>query len=478
MVFSFGVILKILNQISLQSVRNYELCDSICRVFEPSMTSPIDSSKYDKLIAGRNEIPEEVAKAAMVIDVSIVQKQLCESVLRMLDMSLINEAVLAIRDVLSKTDIPFSAVINTQTKEALINDNIIVFSRFLADILTYVVNQKNTRDKETHDYIDEHPILSYRPNRDSITVIASNTVSGSPMTLESTLNSDRFDEVFSELPIYEPIPLPNNSYIRLFFLNLRDYEFDYSDLIQYLKGIVCQYVNARSSIKARTTDFENQSRLVAESFSALRKAGFNADDLKELLVYAFLECVLKAPKIMSRYEVLRYHRDDSPLCAGVHLLHLPSEPLGQRFQLVYGSACTANTLEETVSEAIKKLSGLRNHLGRERMLLNPNSLGVPYSDELKIFFKSILFGNNQAKTAFGVFLGYSINVQRDSFESDQEYGETVKVQMERDIKEVIPKLTEQLKCNDLVKGCPFYVYLLPFNNVMDDSSTIVREMLE
>lgn len=90
------------------------------------MTSPIDSSKYDKLIAGRNEIPEEVATAARVIDVSIVQKRLCESVLRMLDMSLVNEAVLAIRDVLSKTDIPFSAVLNTQTKEALINDNTII----------------------------------------------------------------------------------------------------------------------------------------------------------------------------------------------------------------------------------------------------------------------------------------------------------------------------------------------------------------
>ena len=478
MVISFGVVLKILNQISLQSVKNYELCDSICRVFEPLMTSPIDSPKYDKIVACKNDFPEEAAIAARTIDVSVVQERIHKSLINLIDKAMVNESVLAIRDILSKTDIPLSSVINTQTEESLLNEKTVVFERFLADILTYVANQKNVIDKETQDYLAKHPVQSYKSDHDSICVLLPNAISGSPVTLESSLKPDKFNATFTEFPNYEPVSLPNNSHIRLFYLNLRDFGFDYSELVLYLKGIVCQYVNDRSSINNRTTDFESHNLLVAESFTALRKAGFDADGLKELLIYAFLECVLKAPKIMSRHEVLKYHREDAPLCAGIHLLHLPSEQLGQRFQLVYGSACTANTLEETVSEAIENLSGLRKHLARERMLLNPNSLGVPYSDELKVFFKSILYGNNQAKTAFGVFLGYSISIQREDFESAQEYEDTVKAQMEHDIKDVIPKLTERLKENDLVRGCPFYVYLLPFNDVMEDSSQIVKEMLE
>lgn len=478
MIISFGAVLKILNQVSLHSVRNYELCDSICKVFEPQMPYSIDGPKYDKLVACKKDFPEEAAKAARKIDVTVVQERLRGSFIELIDKAMANETVLAIRDILEKTDIPLSAVINTQTKESLIKDKEVVFERFLADILTYVANQKNVIDRETLEFIDNHPVQSYKSDRDSICVLISTAFSGSPMTLKPTLKPDRFNATFSEVPNYEPVSLPNKSHIRMFFLSLRDFEFDYSDLVQYLKGIVCQYVNDRSSISEKLTDLESHNLLVAESFSALRKAGFNEDGLKDLLIYAFLECVLKAPKIMSRHEVLKYHREDSPLCEGIHLLHLPSEPLGQRFQLVYGSACTADSLEDIVGEAIENLSRLRKHLARERMLLNPTSLGVPYSDELKVFFKKLLYGDSQAKTAFGVFLGYSLSIPRDSFESDQEYEAAVKSRMECDIKEMIPKLTEKLKEKDLVRGCPFYVYLLPFNSVMEDSARIVKEMLE
>lgn len=479
MIFCFGVILRILNQIKLQSVNRYDLCDSICRVFNSEMPYSIDSNKYEKLLNGKNDFPEEAATKARELEVSLVQKRIREYLFPKLDLSLANEAVLLIRDVLAQTEIPDSAIISSSKKESLLKDPVVHFDRFLSDVFLYVANHKNIGEKKTFAFIEGHPVESYRSVRDSITIVFENAISGSSMELTPTLDTERFGEVFREMPVFDVVSLPRQSHVRVFYLETRDMEFDYLNLVNYLKGIICQYVNSRQEIQENSSRIEDYSRLSIDALSALRKTGFGEKDLNDLMVYSFLECALKAPKILSRYEVVKEYSQDNPRTRGIHLLYIPIAPEGEKYQLVYGTGCTSGSLESTIEEAISELKSLRWHLGRERMFLSQTAISkLPYSDDLKVFFKNVICGRNPAQNAFGLFLGYTLNLGDAGYDTTEEYEAAKMGQLHKDIKKLISLLETKLQNENLVKGCSFYVYLLPLNNALEDPKHIVEQMME
>jgi hypothetical protein len=75
--------------------------------------------------------------------------------------------------------------------------------------------------------------------------------------------------------------------------------------------------------------------------------------------------------------------------------------------------------------------------------------------------------------AFGVFIGYSIDVEAD--DNDTFRAECME-QMESDIKAAIPYIEK--KVSDLNLGMhSYYFYFLPFNNAEVDKKQIMDELL-
>ena len=473
---SFGLLLKILKQTCLAATKDYQLCNALCRVFEPQCQE-IESAKYGKILSCSNDLPEEVPIAAQTIDILTVRKRIRESVIPLIDQAKANEVVLAIRDVLKCSDISDSVYIGTSTKDSLLNSEIVDYVNFLSDVFYYYANRSNREGKSSINKWNL-TLSEFSAKRDSVSVIVSQGVSGSQSKLKPTIDSEKFYSIFKSVKENPENELRSTSYVKGFYIDIFDKRFNYEGLVKYLRGIINQYVNSRSQIKEVKDTPEDTFGLVADAFSVMRQNCDFRQAFCQVLIYAFLECVLGAPKIMSRYELDTYYSSDQLPNDGVHLLFLKDLPEAQRYQLVYGASCTNDTIEKVAKDAVDKVKQIKGNLARARMVLNPSTMRIPYSQELKIFLKQVLTGNRQPKNSFGIFVGYTIDQNPDDYSCQEEYETAVNSKMAKDMQNLVHILEKQLSEAGLISADnPFYVYCVPFYDALLDPSTIMEDVL-
>ena len=82
---------------------------------------------------------------------------------------------------------------------------------------------------------------------------------------------------------------------------------------------------------------------------------------------------------------------------------------------------------------------------------------------------------NHLDMAFGVFLGYTIKLNRQ-VTNNQEYRDAVKEQLQNDIQYIQSYIEMKIKENGL-SGYSFYFYLLPFNDADSEKISIIQELL-
>ena len=78
--------------------------------------------------------------------------------------------------------------------------------------------------------------------------------------------------------------------------------------------------------------------------------------------------------------------------------------------------------------------------------------------------------------AYGVFLGYSINVENAESLSNEDYLKNANEKMIDDIKSIIPYIEEKINNLGLVNHS-FYIYILPLNDALKDKEAIIKEAL-
>ena len=128
-------------------------------------------------------------------------------------------------------------------------------------------------------------------------------------SISSTLKHSglTLDSVFVEVQHSEGLGLPKSNHIRFFHTAMRGNKLSTENLQVFLRRNLARYVFSRAQLENYRINDDLDSavseamRIMAENGNSSAEGTGNM--LDEILVYAFLEEKLKAPKLMSRVEL-------------------------------------------------------------------------------------------------------------------------------------------------------------------------------
>lgn len=297
--------------------------------------------------------------------------------------------------------------------------------------------------------------------------------------ISNSFKGSSFNSVFTEITHDQKIEIDYPTQLHLYRLNARNGQFDMDALKSMLYRNVGSYVYSRAKIDNMTKAgyagyVEGQAARILKRLSTQR-IDFSDNALSEMLIYAFLEESLNAPKLMSRVEIdteLTHYKSESD---GVHLLTIDdkAEPM---YQFVFGTSKINNDFTSAIDDAFAKIINIEANKENEIHMVN-NAVFDRFFDETQINkLKGIILpapGKTEVPdTAYGVFLGYSIDIP-----PSPEFSTKVNQKMDDDLKANIQHIIDIIKVNHL-ENHSFYFYVLPFNNAEVDKKDIFEKIVE
>lgn len=142
--------------------------------------------------------------------------------------------------------------------------------------------------------------------------------------ISRTLKKKSLDGIFNEVVHNEKLGISNNEELHLFYLAVRGNKFYTEDLQTALYRNIGRYVFSRAALEDFHINDDDDS-IISQALKVMSENGeFDAkgtgNELGEMLIYAMLEEMLGARKLMSRVEI-----DSNPLsngseCESIHLL--------------------------------------------------------------------------------------------------------------------------------------------------------------
>lgn len=299
--------------------------------------------------------------------------------------------------------------------------------------------------------------------------------------ISKTIKGKDFNSIFNEVPHPELLNLSNPHQLRIFHLDVVNNEFSYYNLQKFLLRNVGNYVFSRARIEQFHSD-EEAENIGLHAVRLMQKNGIQGltetgDELGEILLYSFLEEVLGAPKIMSKFEL-----QSSQHCSksdGVHLLSLGDVSGVPFHQLVFGTSSIIGNLQDAIDNVFETLKEIKMGSSAEMQLVESTIFDRVFDDKTANRMKQILIpskgSNVTTDMAFGIFLGYSLDLDGSNYGNIAYRNEMVK-QMELDIKShasyIIQKITDFK-----MDAYSFYFYVLPFNDAIENKKDIINELL-
>ena len=291
--------------------------------------------------------------------------------------------------------------------------------------------------------------------------------------LSKTLTSGNFDEVFIEVPHEEKLGLVNSEQLRLFHLNVVDKAFSLKELQSFLRKNIGQYVFSRMKIEEYELSGDAYS-VGLDAIELMRKNG-KAD---EILLYAFLEEKLKAPKIMSKVELQTEAKQSNSKCDSIHLLSLGNDD-APYYHMVFGTSSIDGDVKDAIDLAFKAVTEIRDSKDKERTLAENTVFSRDLNENTVNRIRDILIPDPKkhanVDTAFGLFLGYSIGLNPANY-SSIEYRRAVNKKMELDIKNHTRYITQRIVDLNL-EQYSFYLYVLPLDNATEDKKTVMERII-
>ena len=298
--------------------------------------------------------------------------------------------------------------------------------------------------------------------------------------LPKTLVDARFDGIFSEISHEEKLGLINPHHLRLFQLNVVDNAFTFDALKNFLLINIGQYIYSRERIKKFMN--ENEITLIGLKAVELLRDRCNGDlswlgdELGDLMMYVFLEQILDAPKVFSKF--------DLPAaghlvlgCSGVHLLQ-PDASIPS-YQMVFGKSRIDGDPRDAIDAAFVTLEAIKNDTTRELRLVESTAFDKQFEPEVAEHLKSLIIPTKGQTvthdTAFGVFLGYSLGLAADNKASAQ-FRTELADKMRFDIKNHVAYIADKIKTTKMERYS-FYFYFLPFNKADSEKNSVMMSLL-
>ncbi len=300
--------------------------------------------------------------------------------------------------------------------------------------------------------------------------------------LDKTIKGSDFDSIFTEVFHSEKLGLINPEQLRLFHLNVMNNKFVSDDLQSFIRRNVGRYVFSRAKLEQFRISGDLES-IGLEAMTVMASNGApgqkdTGNALGEILLYAFLEQILDAPKIMSKVELVTNTNLHSSKCDGIHLLSLDgyAQPY---YQLVFGSSSVVGDIRDAIDQAFDAIVDIEQTNSNRLQLLEPSSLDRDFDAETAQQIKDIVIpkkgSNIVTESAYGVFLGYTLGLDPNAYPTIQ-YRSVLNTKMDADIKNHAAYIAQQINSRGLGSHS-FYFYILPMNNAETDKSEIMERVM-
>ena len=234
-----------------------------------------------------------------------------------------------------------------------------------------------------------------------------------------TINDKKFNDVFIEITHSEDLGTTNNKELRLFRMKeIIDNEFSKDALNKFVSRNIGHYVFSRSKVKEYYDEDDEMSAGV-EALDLMWATG-DADqkgtgnELGEVLLYAFLESVLDAPKIYSKVELNRTVRSGNSNCDSIHLKVLPQTGNTLNFEMVFGSSSVVGDLGIAIDNAFEQVKRIKGHRSDEMKIVDQTVFDLPEDDPIAVQVQEIITPKEgtavNRDSAYGIFLGYTLGL--------------------------------------------------------------------
>lgn len=300
--------------------------------------------------------------------------------------------------------------------------------------------------------------------------------------LEITSRSKGFDSVFVEVTTDAQLNLKNNNCLRLFHLDITNNQFDYAGLHHFLCRNIGRYVFSRATIEKFKLD-DDEEAIGIHALDLLREAS-NPDDkgaggeLGEILLYLFLEQKLGAPKLLSKVELKTSGNQYVFGSDGVHLLTIDGGK-SSIYQLVLGESKIKGDLVDAVNDAFDSIGRVAKNPETEIRLIEKNILVESFDEDTTAFIKSLIIPTKRnpkvaVDNAFGIFLGYTLNIDHDAY-SNSDYRVEATRKMKEDILGIVTHIEKKI-ANSGLSGYSFYFFIIPFDDAPKNRADIINKL--
>lgn len=443
-----------------------------------------DYTNFNKLLAGKQNLPTEVRKMAINKDKNAIENYFIKNIIPSLEEGRKKNAVLGLKYFIINDDLIDDetqlGTLSNLTKKELRSKKDFVLSEFLADIFIFTIaHTDNTKEVEFTKSIKKNAFSIYEAKKDSIKLYKPSKPIASPdipLTIKGI-----FSKVFTPISSGQMNNASERQDLQIYCLKFEDKDFDYTSLWRYLRNNIGYYVFSRAQIQQYTEndEIESVSYDAADQLRQLSGGTLSADELGEILLYIFLEQVLKAPKFMSRVELSGYGGFNISRSAGIHILTVKS-PIPYS-QIVFGTSRIEGDLNSAIDDAFKKAAELKGRKREERRFVETRIFAETFTKDVAKTLESIILptegGIKKPDTAFGMFVGYSLNSVDDDGISVEKYQSNVIDQVKQDISKALPYIESEIAQYGL-EGYSIYIYILPFTDADTDKKKLMDRLLQ
>lgn len=473
----FGSLLKLLYLARNNGTKNIPLCQSIFDAygFDYDSIVTLDNAKVGHLKSGHDNLDDRFIKEVKNSKNNDVVNGFIANVIPNIKVEYKPNLVLAIRDII-KEDKTIEDVCKLGNENGYEKSVIISSDKFSLELLLVcafrfaICERKNTECADGTEGIDKKYLDGFSKYRNTIDLIDINENSNNT-SITSSIFDENFKNVFIKVTD-EKLQDDKISSLEIYRLNIKSGKFRFFDLINFLSDNLNKYVFSRTQIEEYKSKLK-ESRMGMDALKTFSKSVESSKDdaLGELLIYIFLEQVLKAPKLMSTIEL----SEGKVKSDGVHLLVLKERDRIIN-QIVFGASNILDDYEAAIDRAFDKIFEIDKASNNGLKIINPKILNSKFDKEEASYLKSIIVPsdyNSEYENAFGLFIGYTLSLKGKSTPNIDE----IEKQLKKDIEKMTKYIKNKIKTNKL-EGIDFYIYIIPFNEASKDKVAVIDRMIK
>lgn len=304
------------------------------------------------------------------------------------------------------------------------------------------------------------------------------------INLAKTVNDKGFDQVFKEVFHSEGLGVHANSELRLFRLKeVTDFHFSKDALRSFLGKNIGQYVFSRSKLERFHLEGDDYS-VGIEALDIMHRNGAadergTGNEMGEILLYAFLETVLGAPKIYSKVELTSTVKSGVSSSDGMHIKILAADDSSVTFEMVFGVSSVVGGLDDAINDAFDHIQRVSSSASTEIQIVDSTIFDLPEDDpvvrELRPIIKPDPNKQVNRDSAYGIFIGYTLGLDKSKY-SAQEYRDQIEKKMDADIMFYAPQIRDRIQKMQL-QNRSFYIYVLPLDDAEEDKKSIMQKIM-